>query len=86
MRSFYPIFYPVFRYPSRQQKITMKNDSKNKDLKDNFNLKHHNGKDVKKANKEADKKSVDDLKKKAKAVCFGRLHSAAAWWFFYGPK
>jgi len=68
----------------------MKNGNKNKDLKDNFNLKHHDEKDVKKADKkadkEADKKSVDDLKKKAKAVCFGRLHSAAAWWFFYGPK
>ena len=73
MKIFYPIFHPIFRFPSRHQyeKRSIK-FIKNKKLDDKSNQK--------------DKQITPDAQPRLAENTFGGIDPRVAWWFFYHRK
>ena len=73
MKIFFPIFHPIFRFPSAHyfEKRSIK-FIKNKKLGDKV--------------KKKDERVVDEAQPKLAEHVFGGIDPRVAWWFFYKSK
>ena len=73
MKTFYPIFHPIFRFPSvHQHEQRSIKFIKNKKLDDKA--------------KQKDKQITDEVQPRLAENAFGGIDPRVAWWFFYHRK